>query len=82
MNQLISTNPSRNYTSLGGIAVSTKDEVSRKVASAHKTQISWRKLSIKGRVELLQKVVARFEQVKRYLLCLWRKKWACLLRKQ
>ncbi|OGC56148.1 hypothetical protein A2797_02220 [candidate division WWE3 bacterium RIFCSPHIGHO2_01_FULL_48_15] len=63
MNELVSINPS-NYQPIGKVKVSTPEEVAGKVEAAHKAKKAWRALGIDGRIELLRKVVAKFEQDK------------------
>lgn len=54
MQKLKSINPS-NYQDLGGVDISSPHEVEEKVKLARNAQKEWRSLSVKKRVELLQK---------------------------
>ena len=56
-----SVNPS-NYTVLGEVECSTAEEVSARVAAAHKALPAWKKLGVKKRVELLREVFAGFAE--------------------
>jgi len=56
MSQLVSTNPSRNYASVGSVEISTPEEVRSKVEAAHLAKYAWADLGVAGRIELLRKV--------------------------
>jgi succinate-semialdehyde dehydrogenase/glutarate-semialdehyde dehydrogenase len=61
MEKLISTNPARNYEILGGIEISSAEEVKEKVARANKVKTLWKELGIKQRIELLKPICAEFK---------------------
>ncbi len=61
MNNLISTNPSKNYEPIGSVEVSTAEEVAQKVAAAHAAKKLWRDMDVAGRIKLIQKVMAHFD---------------------
>jgi succinate-semialdehyde dehydrogenase/glutarate-semialdehyde dehydrogenase len=67
MSKLTSTNPSKNYQSIGEVEVSTPDDVRAAVAMAHGAKKAWRDLGVAGRVELLRKVSAKFAENKERL---------------
>lgn len=60
---IISINPS-DLTVLGEVECSTAEEVSARVAAAHKALPVWKKLGVKKRVELLREVFAGFAKRK------------------
>ena len=62
MSKLISTNPAKNYEVIGGVQISTEREIRNKVKQAKEARNAWKLLGIKGRVELLRKVVEGFEK--------------------
>jgi succinate-semialdehyde dehydrogenase/glutarate-semialdehyde dehydrogenase len=67
MNNLASTNPSKNYQIIGEIEVSTLADIQAAVTKAHEAKKSWRELGVSGRVELLRKVSAKFAENKERL---------------
>lgn len=64
---LVSTNPSKNYESLGEVPFSTLEEVQKKVAEAHEAKTIWRDLGLEGRISLLRIILNHFDQDKEEL---------------
>lgn len=62
MGKLISTNPAKNYEVLGGVEISTDEEITKKVAQANHVKTAWKELGIKHRIELLKPICAEFKQ--------------------
>ena len=51
--KLVSINPSSNEI-LGEVEVSTQEEITSKVKSAHEAKVYWRNLGIEGRNKILR----------------------------
>lgn len=58
---LASLNPSTNQK-IGEVLMSTQEEIVAKVQKAREALNGWKKLGVKGRVEILRRVVAGFEK--------------------
>lgn len=63
MSKVVSTNPST-YKQIAEVDVSNLDDIQSKVKAAHGAKNAWRELGVKGRVELLRKVSAKFTENK------------------
>lgn len=59
--KLTSTNPSKDFETVGEVEVSTAADVKASVEAARAAQRAWRDLGVKGRVEILKKVAKRFK---------------------
>lgn len=60
--ELVSTNPSRNYEELGSVEVSSTHDIQAAVAAARTAQSSWQGLGVTGRAALLRQVGAKFRE--------------------
>lgn len=69
MSKLISTNPSKNFEEVGSVQISSQVEIKEAVQKAKKAFKTWRKLTVKERVEYLQdvydKLYAKSEEISR-----------------
>jgi len=64
MAKLQSTNPSSDYSVIDEVETSTPEDVKAKVVKAHSAKKAWRELGVRGRIELLRKVSAKFTENK------------------
>jgi succinate-semialdehyde dehydrogenase / glutarate-semialdehyde dehydrogenase len=62
MTQLISTNPSKNYSIVGEIQVSSQAEISKKIQKAQKVKSAWKELGVQKRIALLHPICDEFEK--------------------
>jgi len=62
MKKLISTNPARNYEVIGEVAISSDEEIAKKVALANKAKLPWKELGIKKRIEFLTPIYEKFRK--------------------
>src|SRR4051812_3702329 len=56
MAKLISTNPAKNYRSVGSIEISTLEQIQQCVAAAHKAKAEWKEIGIEKRLDYLQAI--------------------------
>ena len=60
-NELISTNPAKNYEEIGRVNITTEAEVSSAVKAAHAAFPAWRDLGVAGRVPYFEKFLAAYQ---------------------
>lgn len=58
--KLISTNPAKNYETIGSVEVSTLKEIKQKVANAQAAKTGWKELGVAKRISLLWPVYEAF----------------------
>lgn len=56
MSKLISTNPSKNYSFIGEIEISSEDEIKEKVSKAREAKSSWKEIGVNKRIEALRRI--------------------------
>lgn len=64
--KLTSTNPAKNYESVGSVQISTDAEIADKVAKAQAAKVVWKELGVSARIKLLEPIrdefIARSEE--------------------
>lgn len=70
MTKIISTNPGRGYEVLGEATVSSREEIKDRIKSAKKAGESWGTISVSERVDILRKLIAKFQENKEKLASL------------
>lgn len=70
MSELISTNPSKGYETIGSVGISTIEEIKKKVAEAQKAKTLWKELGVKKRIELIRPIYKEFLKRKQELALL------------
>jgi succinate-semialdehyde dehydrogenase/glutarate-semialdehyde dehydrogenase len=58
--QLISTNPSRGYETIGSVGVSSLKDIRSAVAAAHRAKAQWKEMGVEARAKLLRRVISKF----------------------
>ncbi|HSX05279.1 MAG TPA: aldehyde dehydrogenase family protein [Candidatus Saccharimonadales bacterium] len=58
--RLTSTNPARNYESVGSVEISTDIEITAKVAKAQAAKTAWKELGVAARIKLLEPIRDEF----------------------
>ena len=70
MARLISTNPAKNYKTIGFVNISTPAEVAHKVALANLAKSGWKNLGLAKRTEYVQTIYQRFTDRKEEIISL------------
>ncbi len=70
MSKLISTNPAKNYKTIGSVDVSTVEEIKKKIKEAQKAKALWKELGVKKRIELIRPIYGEFLKRKKELALL------------
>lgn len=61
---LLSTNPAKNYSVVGKVPVSTREEISQAVKAASQAKQTWKEMGVKDRIEILRRVYRDFSKRK------------------
>lgn len=70
MAKLISTNPAKNYKTVGYVTISTAVEVARKVAQANLVKANWKDLGLSKRTEYVRAIYQKFMERKEEVISL------------
>lgn len=70
LQNIISTNPGKNYEIIGQIPITPRDEINRKITQAKTAQRSWAALGLKKRLAILEALYHAFLKEKMNWHCL------------
>lgn len=68
MTKLISTNPAKNYKTVGFVNISTPAEVARKVAEANMAKSNWKDIGLPKRMGCVQAIYQKFMERKEEII--------------
>jgi len=60
--KLISTNPAKNYETIGEVDISTETEIKEKVAEAQKAKLAWKETPIEKRISYFEKLMVVYKK--------------------
>lgn len=67
-NELLSTNPAKNYEVVGKVKISTPQEIKKAITNANQAKLIWKEFGVKKRVALLRKLFDAFQKRKPELM--------------